>query len=59
MHATLTIKVKYDPATVKSEKQIYSLLDWAAQHLAQEGLLSDPDGEIIVDEWKHEVEISD
>ena len=57
MHATVTIRIKYDKATLtgRSESNIRNALDYAINHLASEGLLSDD--EVIVDEWSSEVEI--
>ena len=56
MRATVTITIDYDEAQSSSDKDIERALNFAVQHLANNGLLSDE--ESVVDEWGYQVEVT-
>lgn len=56
MKATIKITINYDKAHVSSGEDIKRALNFAVQHLANNGLLSD--GESIVDAWRHQVKVT-
>lgn len=56
MNATLSLTVHYDDATA-DRSAIAAQLDYAAQHLAEHGLLSG-ETDLIVDEWSHDIVVS-
>ena len=56
MKAILTITIDYDDAQSSSDKDIERALNFAAQYLASNGLLSDD--ESVVDGWRYKVEVS-
>ncbi len=56
MRATVTITIDYDEAQSSSDKDIKRALNFAVQHLASNGLLSDE--ESVVDGWRHQIEVT-
>ena len=56
MRATVTITIDYDEAQSSSDKDIERALNFAVQHLASNGLLSDE--ESVVDGWRHQIEVT-
>lgn len=55
MRATIKITIDYDEAQSSSDKEIERALNFAVQHLADNGFLSDE--ESVVDEWRYELEV--
>jgi len=55
MRAILTVTVDYDSATTDT-RYIREQLDFCANHLANEGLLSG-ESEAVVDGWSHKIEV--
>ena len=55
--ARLVIEVSYsdDP----SDKKVRGILEYAGEFLANEGLLSDDDGELEIEEWNVSVQFED
>jgi hypothetical protein len=53
MRAVLTIMVNYDNATT-TEEYVKSQLEFAAQYLANNGLLTG-ESDAVVDEWDYKV----
>ena len=57
MRAKLIIDVSYDEDQSLSDKDVERVLNYAAMHLANNGLLS---GECsVVDEWTHSVKVEE
>ena len=56
MRAVLKLTINYDNDTISSDKDIKRILSYAAQYLANNGLLSDEHS--IIDEWGFIVEVS-
>tara|TARA_B100000886_G_scaffold328079_1_gene276144 strand:+ start:1578 stop:1943 length:366 start_codon:yes stop_codon:yes gene_type:complete len=56
MRATVTITIDYDEAQSSSDKDIERALNFAVQHIANNGLLSNE--ESVVDEWRYQVEVA-
>ena len=57
MNAILTITISYDDALAPSRESIECQLTYAAAQLADNGLLSGEDDNLLVDEWKATVAI--
>ena len=56
MRAQVTLSIKYDDEPKPDENLLRNRLEFAMQHLASQGLLSDP--ETIVDEWKYDIKFT-
>ena len=56
MKAKVIINIVYDDAQSSSNKDIERALNFAVNHLANNGLLSDEHS--IVDEWEYSVEVT-
>ena len=55
MHFRLVIDIDYDEYVAPDEDHIYEMLKSAAKRLMDEGLLSDPKKEILIDDWKYTI----
>jgi hypothetical protein len=55
MDITLTIRITYDDAARPDRTAAIAQLDYAARHLANNGLLSGENDCLIVDEWTSHV----